>query len=109
MAGGLALALTATRAAAQEPTGQDIYRRECKACHGVNGVPPKAEQAKYKKLRTLGDSGFVAKLSTDSIVTIVTKGIDNNMKSFSDKLSAAEIKQVAAYIKELAEKKQKAS
>jgi mono/diheme cytochrome c family protein len=105
MAGGIALALTAGRAAAQEPTGQDIYRRECKACHGVNGVPPKAEQAKYKKLRTLGDSGFVARLSTDSIATIVTKGIDKNMKSFADKLTPAEINSVAAYIKELAEKK----
>jgi len=105
MAGGVALALTAGRAAAQEPTGQDIYRKECKACHGVNGVPPKAEQAKYKKIRTLGDSGFVSRLSTDSIVTIVTKGIDTNMKSFSEKLSPAEIKLVAAYIKELAEKK----
>jgi mono/diheme cytochrome c family protein len=105
MAGGMALALTAGWAEAQAPTGQDIYRKECKACHGVNGVPPKAEQAKYKKLRTLGDSGFVARLSTDSIVTIVTKGIDKNMKSFSDKLSPDEIKLVAAYIKELAEKK----
>jgi mono/diheme cytochrome c family protein len=105
MAGGLVLMLAAGRVAAQSPTGQDIYRKECKACHGVNGVPPKAEQAKYKKLRTLGDSGFVARLSTDSIVTIVTKGIDKNMKSFSDKLSSDEIKLVAAYIKELAEKK----
>jgi len=102
---GLALALTAGQAAAQEPDGQAIFRKECKACHGVNGVPPKAEAAKYSKLRPLGDSGFVSALSQDSIVTIVTKGIDKNMKSFADKLSAAEIKSVAGYIKALAEKK----
>lgn len=92
-------------AAAQEPDGQAVFRENCKSCHGINGVPPEREREKYKKLRTLGDSGFVAALSQDSIVTIVTKGIDKNMKSFSDKLSEPEIRAVAGYIKQLAEKK----
>jgi mono/diheme cytochrome c family protein len=101
---GLAMALTATPADAQAPDGRSVYRSECKVCHGITGVPPKAEKAKYKKLRALGDSGFVSSLSRDSIVTIVTKGIDKNMKSFSDKLTEAEILAVSIYIKELAEK-----
>jgi mono/diheme cytochrome c family protein len=104
---GLALLLTlAARAAtAQAPDGQAVFKENCKSCHGINGVPPERERAKYKKLRTLGDSGFVASLSQDSIVKIVTNGIDKNMKSFKDKLSADEIHAVAGYIKELAEKK----
>lgn len=102
---GLALTLNAGRAAAQDVDGKEIFRRECKICHGITGVPPRAEKAKYKKLRTLGDSGFVSSLSVDSIVTIVTKGIDKDMKSFAEKLSPTEIKAVAGYIKELAEKK----
>lgn len=102
---GLVLALTAGRAEAQDSSGEAIYRKECKLCHGIAGVPPKRELAKYDKLRTLGDSGFVSSLSVDSIVTIVTKGIDKNMKSFADKLDAAEIKAVSVYIKDLAEKK----
>ncbi len=100
------LVLTAARSAvAQQPDGQAIFKENCKSCHGINGVPPERERAKYKKLRTLGDSGFVASLSQDSIVKIVTNGIDKNMKSFKDKLSADEIHAVAGYIKELAEKK----
>ena len=91
--------------AAQQADGQGVYRENCKSCHGINGVPPEREQAKYKKLRSLGDSGFVSELPQDSIVTIVTKGIDKNMKSFSDKLTEAEIRAVAGYIKELATKR----
>jgi mono/diheme cytochrome c family protein len=91
--------------AAQQADGQAVFRENCKSCHGINGVPPEREQAKYKKLRSLGDSGFVSELPQDSIVTIVTKGIDKNMKSFSDKLSEAEIRAVAGYIKELATKR----
>jgi mono/diheme cytochrome c family protein len=101
-----ALLVAAVRpAVAQQPNGEDVFRENCKQCHGINGVPPKREKDKYAKLRTLGDSGFVSRLSTDSIVKIVTKGIDQNMKSFSEKLTPPEITAVAAYIKELAEKK----
>ncbi len=89
---------------AQQSEGQAMYREECKSCHGINGTPPARERAKYKKLRTLGDSGFVSALSVDSIVTILTNGIDKNMKSFSSKLTTAEMRQVATYVKELAAK-----
>lgn len=104
---GVALLLTvsARPAMAQAPDGQAIYKENCKSCHGINGVPPERERVKYKKLRTLGDSGFVTSLSQDSIVTILTNGIDKNMKSFKDKLSADEIRAVAGYVKELAEKR----
>ena len=109
---GLTLALTVVshRLAAQntEPvSGESVYKEECKSCHGLNGTPPARERAKYKKLKTLGDSGFVVNLSVDSIVTILKKGIDKNMKSFKDKLSEPEMRAVAAYTKELAEKVKK--
>jgi mono/diheme cytochrome c family protein len=101
----LAMATGARPATAQAADGQSVYKEECKSCHGVNGVPPERERAKYKKLKTLGDSGFVSDLSTDSIVTILKKGIDKNMKSFADKISEPEMQAVASYIKELAEKR----
>ncbi len=44
-------------------------------------------------------------LSVDSIVTILVKGIDNNMKAFKPKLNDAEIRAVARYAKELAAKR----
>ncbi len=102
----LALATAAARPmAAQAVDGQSVYKEECKSCHGINGVPPERERAKYKKLKTLADSGFVSDLSKDSIVTILKKGIDKNMKSFTEKLSEDEMQAVAVYIKELAEKR----
>ena len=104
-AAALLLAGIAHRASAQEPDGQEVYREECKECHGLNGVPPARAREQYKKIRTLGDSGFVASLSTDSIVILLKKGIDKNMKSFKEKLSEPEMRAVAKYIKELAEKK----
>lgn len=104
----LALALSASRVAAQASDGQAIYRSECKLCHGINGVPPKSAGAKYKKLKSLGDSGFVTTLSVDSIVTILKNGIDKDMKSFKSKLAEAELRAVAVYIKELAAKRKPA-
>jgi mono/diheme cytochrome c family protein len=101
----LAMATVARPATAQVVDGQSVYKEECKSCHGINGVPPERERAKYKKLKTLGDSGFVSNLSQDSIFTILKNGIDKNMKSFAEKLSEPEMHAVAIYIKELAEKR----
>lgn len=101
----LLLAGATLRAAAQEADGPAIYRQECKSCHGLNGVPPARAREQYKKIKALGDDGFVSKLSVDSIVAILKKGIDKDMKSFTGKLSDSEMRAVATYIKELAEKK----
>ena len=90
---------------AQPVSGESVYKEECKSCHGINGAPPERAKAKYKKIKALGEDGFVSALSQDSIVTILKKGIDKDMKSFEDKLSEPEMKAVAGYIKELAEKK----
>ncbi len=98
------LAGVANRAQAQGADGQAVYREECKSCHGINGVPPARAKEQYKKIKALGEGGFVVKLSADSIVTLLKKGIDKDMKSFSEKLDEGEMKAVAKYIKELAEK-----
>lgn len=90
---------------AQQPDGQAIYRQECKSCHGVTGVPPARAREQYPKIKALGEDGFVAGLTTDSIVVILRKGLGKDMKSFTGKLSDPEMAAVAAYIKELAERK----
>lgn len=101
---GIALSFVARGAFAQSD-GAAVYRQECKSCHGINGVPPARARDQYKKIKSLGDGGFVSELSVDSIVTILKKGIDKDMKSFTAKLNEADMRAVAAYIKELAEKK----
>ncbi len=103
---GLVLAGGAVRGlSAQQPDGQAVYREECKSCHGINGVPPAREAAKYRKLRALGDSGFVSGISQDSIVAILTHGIDTNMKPFKEKLTVEEMRAVATYIHALAHRR----
>ena len=101
----LCLAGFARVAAAQEADGASVYQDECKSCHGVNGTPPARAREQYRKIKALGDGGFVSSMSVDSIVTILKKGIDKDMKSFKSKLSDADMHAVAVYIKELAEKK----
>lgn len=95
----------ASSVAAQQADGQAVYRQECKSCHGVNGTPPARAREQYKKIKALGDGGFVADLTVDSIVVILKKGLSKDMKSFAGKLSEPEIKAVATYIKELAVRK----
>ena len=104
----LALGFVAVRVMVGHPlvaqevvSGESVYKEECKSCHGLKGTPPERAKAKYKKIKAIGEDSFVSALSEDSIVTILTKGIDKDMKSFKDKLSEPEMKAVAAYVKQL--------
>ena len=98
----LGLFLATTAAAAQGPDGQALYQLNCKKCHGVLGVPPKAIQKKMEKVVTF-NAEFAGKFSEDSIVKILTKGgKSEDMKSFKDKLSHVEMVAVAKYVRQLA-------
>ena len=87
-------------APSQDPPGKAPYEDNCRKCHGVRGVAPKTMKAKYEKIATF-DAAFFEKHSKDSIVTILTKGKNENMKSFKAKLSTAEMVAVASYIRSL--------
>jgi mono/diheme cytochrome c family protein len=112
---GVAVSLTAAAtcpAAAQQDQGHDghaIYDKQCKSCHGATGTPPARARSQYKKIKSIGEDGFVSSLSEDSIVTILKEGIGKNMKSFASKLSESEMKAVAAYAKQLGEAKKEES
>lgn len=87
------------------PAGTDLaaqgkvpYQENCRKCHGVIGVPPKTMKAKYPKIATF-DAEFLTKHSADSIVTVLTNGKNEDMRSFKDKLSHSEMVAVAAYIR----------
>lgn len=102
----IALAITsaaATRAAAQGPDGKALYDENCKKCHGVVGRPPKTMKEKFPKIYTF-DAAFVAARSDDSVVKVLTKGKNEDMVSFKDKLKPAEMMAVAKYLRELASK-----
>ncbi len=99
----LSLAASAAVVQAQAPDAKTLYDSNCKRCHGVRGTPPQTMKAKYPKIAVF-DAEFVAKHSVDSIAKVLTKGKNEDMKSFSDKLSKDEIAAVAKYVHELAEK-----
>ncbi len=82
----------------QDPPGKAPYEDNCRKCHGVRGVAPKTMKAKFPKIVTF-DAEFFEKHSRDSIVTILTKGKDEDMKSFKGKLSHEQMEAVADYIK----------
>ncbi len=102
----VAVALFAMSASAQDSEGKTQYDAACKKCHGVRGVPPKAMQAKFPKIAAF-DAAFVAKHSKDDIVATLTKGKSDDMKSFKDKLTPAQMAAVAAYVHELGASKEK--
>jgi len=99
----LASAVGASRAAAQGPDGKALYDENCKKCHGVVGRPPKTMQTKYPKIYTF-DAAFVAARSDDSVVKILTKGKNEDMVSFKDKLKPDEMLAIAKYVRELGSK-----
>ena len=87
----------------QEPAGKAPYEENCRKCHGVRGVPPKTMKTKYPKIVTF-DSVFFAEHSADSVVTVLTKGKNDDMKSFKDKLSRDQMLAVDSYIRSFAKK-----
>ena len=87
----------------QEPAGKAPYEENCRKCHGVRGTPPKTMKAKFPKIVTF-DAEFFEKRSDDSVVTVLTKGKNEDMKSFKDKLTHDQMVAVAAYIRSFATK-----
>lgn len=85
----------------QDPPGKAPYEENCRKCHGVRGVPPKTMKAKYPKIATF-NAEFFDKHSKDSVVTILTKGKGEDMKSFKSKLTHDQMLAVDAYIRSLA-------
>ncbi len=88
-------------AAAPEPDGAVLYRQQCRSCHGARGVPPARMVTLYPTLKTLADSTLQAHLTPDSIVAVLRRGKGKDMKSFTDKLSPAEMLAVARFVKSL--------
>jgi mono/diheme cytochrome c family protein len=82
----------------QDPAGKAPYEENCRKCHGVRGVPPKTMKAKYSKIPTF-DEEFFDNRTPDSVVAVLVKGKGEDMKSFKEKLSYAQMVAVSAYIR----------
>ncbi len=89
-----------TLLAAQD--GPTLYKTKCAMCHGADG---KGETPMGKKLniRDLG-SPEVQKQTDAELTTIISKG-KGKMPPFEGKLTAEQLGQVLAHIRELGKKK----
>jgi mono/diheme cytochrome c family protein len=93
------LAAAARPAAGQEPAapapdGKALYEQHCRRCHGATGTPSERMVGMYETLKPLSQ---LTGVSADSIVTLLVVGGTEGMKSYKDKLTAAELKAVAEY------------
>jgi len=80
--------------AAQAPDGKALYEQQCRKCHGATGTPTARMLEMYATLKPLSQMTAV---SADSIVALLLVGGSEGMKSYKDKLTAAELKAVAEY------------
>ena len=82
--------------------GAANYKAKCAMCHGADG---KGDTPVGKKMgiRDL-TSADVQKMSDEELITITTKG-KNKMPAYENKLSAAQIKDLVTYIRQLAKGK----
>jgi cytochrome c6 len=95
-----AIGLWGTTAAAQD--GAANYKAKCAMCHGADG---KGDTPIGKKMG-IHDfaSAEVQKASDADLIATITKG-KNKMPAYENKLSAAQIKEIVAYIRSLAKGK----
>lgn len=93
------------RLAAQQPDGREIYRNECRSCHGANGVPSAQAHQLYARIPTFADSAFLDGRSQDSVIAVLRRGVPPFMRSMRDKLSPTEMRAVAAFVRTLARRR----
>jgi mono/diheme cytochrome c family protein len=82
--------------------GATQFKARCAACHGADGSGNTA-MGKSMKLRDLR-SADVQKQTDEELTAIIANG-KGGMPTFKDKLTGDQIKQLVAYIRELAKKK----
>ncbi|MGM0578188.1 MAG: c-type cytochrome [Myxococcota bacterium] len=95
------VAPTAPAAEGEAPDGKAIFLGECKKCHGEAGKGDTRMGRKYE-VPDMTTKEWQDEHPVDKIVEVVTDGIeDSKMDSFTDDLSAEEIRAVAEFVKTL--------
>lgn len=98
----LALALLAGAPVHADGDGAALYKSKCGVCHGADG------KAATPAAKAMGASDLTSattqKMTDAQLIEITTKG-KNKMPGYEKSLSAAQIKEVVVYIRELGKKK----
>jgi cbb3-type cytochrome c oxidase subunit III len=98
----LALAISSaglSSTARAEDAGQKPYEAKCASCHGKDGKGD-TEMGKKRKVKDLTDAKVQAEVTDADVIKQITDGNpEKKMPAFKEKLSADEIKAVAAYVR----------
>ena len=88
---------------AQGQAAADLYKTKCQACHGPDGA---SNTTMGKKLGAHDfHSPEVQKMTDAQLIEIITKGKEKMPAYGAGKLTAAQIKDLAGYVRELGKKK----
>jgi cytochrome c6 len=88
---------------AQAQAAADLYKTKCQACHGPDGT---GNTTMGKKLGARDfHSSDVQKMTEAQLIEIITKGKEKMPAYGAGKLTAAQIKDLAGYVRELGKKK----
>jgi cytochrome c6 len=90
------IALASAPAAHAAADGKALYDAKCAMCHGKDGVA----KAMAKGSASFDDAKWQSATKVEAVEATITDG-KGKMKGFKDKMSAEEIKAVAAYVKTL--------
>lgn len=88
------IALASAPAAQAAVDGKALFDAKCAMCHGKDGVA----KPMAKGSANLNDAKWQAATKVEAIETAIADG-KGKMKGYKDKMSAEEIKAVAAYVK----------
>ncbi len=100
----LCVALRPPPALAQQPDAKALYGRLCVACHGPTGGGDGPVAAALKpKPASFTDPQFQAARTDEQLATAI-KGGKPPMPPFGQQLTAAELKALVAYIRQLGSK-----
>ena len=98
----IALSVSSLAFAADAAATADLYKTTCQKCHGADGMGNTPAGKKFEARDF--HSADVQKETDAQLVKIVTDG-QKKMPSYKDKLSADQIKDLVAYVRQLGKAK----
>ena len=96
-----ALMAASTMGALAQGPGADTYKAKCAMCHGADG---KGETPAGKAMKAVSFSSPEVARMSETELAAVTKNGKGKMPAYAGKLTDAQIKEVAAYVKTLEKK-----
>lgn len=96
----LTLALCSSYATAQDAAG--LYKTKCAMCHGADG---KGETAAGKSTGARSFSSPEVQKESDAELTQITEKGKGKMPAYENKLTAPQVKELVAYVRQLGKTK----